>query len=47
MSKCVIIGGGPAGMNAALYLKRAGLDVVIIEKDVPGGEMLKTNKIEN
>lgn len=47
MSKCVIIGGGPAGMNAALYLKRAGIDATIIEKDVLGGEMLKTNKIEN
>lgn len=34
-------------MNAALYLKRAGIDVSIIEKNVPGGEMLKTNKIEN
>ncbi len=47
MIKCVIIGAGPAGMNAALYLKRAGIDVDIIEKDVPGGEMLKTDKIEN
>ncbi len=47
MSKCVIIGGGPAGMNAALYLKRAGIEAVIIEKDMLGGEMLKTNKIEN
>ena len=47
MSKCVIIGAGPAGMNAALYLKRAGIDVILIEKMVPGGEMLKTNKIEN
>lgn len=47
MYKCVIIGAGPAGMAAALYLKRAGIEAVIIEKDVPGGEMLKTNKIEN
>ena len=47
MRKCVIIGAGPAGMNAALYLKRAGIDVTIIEKNIPGGEMLKTNKIEN
>ncbi len=47
MAKCVIIGAGPAGMSAALYLKRAGIDVLIIEKDIPGGEMLKTNKIEN
>ena len=47
MRKCIIIGAGPAGMNAALYLKRAGIDVILIEKEVPGGEMLKTNKIEN
>lgn len=47
MSKCVIIGAGPAGMNAALYLKRAGIETIIVEKNVPGGEMLKTNKIEN
>ena len=47
MRKCVIIGAGPAGLNAALYLKRAGIDAVIIEKEIPGGEMLKTNKIEN
>lgn len=47
MRKCVIIGAGPAGMSAALYLKRAGIEPIIIEKDVPGGEMLKTDKIEN
>lgn len=47
MPKCVIVGSGPAGMNAALYLKRAGIDTLIIEKNVPGGEMLKTSKIEN
>lgn len=47
MTKCVVIGAGPGGMNAALYLKRAGIDTIIIEKDVPGGEMLKTNAIEN
>ena len=47
MRKCVIIGAGPAGMNAALYLKRAGIEPIIIERDVPGGEMLKTDKIEN
>lgn len=47
MRKCVIIGAGPAGMSAALYLKRAGIEPVIIEKEVPGGEMLKIDKIEN
>ncbi len=47
MSKCIVIGAGPGGMSAAIYLKRAGIDVILIEKMVPGGEMLKTNKIEN
>lgn len=47
MRNCVIIGAGPAGMNAALYLKRGGIEPIIIESDVPGGEMLKTYKIEN
>ena len=47
LRNCVIIGAGPAGMNAALYLKRGGIEAIIIESDVPGGEMLKTYKIEN
>lgn len=47
MHNCVIVGAGPAGMNAALYLKRGGIEPIIIESDVPGGEMLKTYKIEN
>ncbi len=47
MVKCIVIGAGPAGMSASLYLKRAGIDVLIMEEGVPGGEMLKTDKIEN
>lgn len=47
MHNCVIVGAGPSGMNAALYLKRGGIEAIIIESDVPGGEMLKTYKIEN
>lgn len=43
----LIIGAGPAGLNAAIYASRAGLKVGIIEKDVPGGKMVKTDKIEN
>lgn len=43
----IIIGAGAAGMSAALYLKRAGDNVLLIDKDAPGGAMLKTNKIEN
>lgn len=43
----IIIGGGVAGMTAALYLKRAGFDVVIFEKETPGGQITKTASIEN
>lgn len=43
----IIIGGGVAGMTAALYLKRAGLDVIIFEKEAPGGQITKTASIEN
>ncbi len=43
----IIIGAGPAGMMTALYLKRAGIEVLLIDKDAPGGTMLKTSKIEN
>ena len=35
----VIIGSGIAGMTAALYLKRGGLEVLIIEEKVPGGQL--------
>lgn len=44
---CVIIGSGIAGMTAAIYLKRANLNVVIIDNDAPGGLLNKINKIEN
>ncbi len=43
----IIIGAGPAGMAAALYLARAGLSVLLIDKDAPGGQMLKTSNIDN
>ena len=43
----LIIGGGVAGMTAALYLKRAGQSVAIIEKDAPGGQITRTSEIEN
>ena len=44
---CIIIGAGVAGMTSALYLKRAGIDVAIIEKNYVGGQINKTNIIEN
>jgi len=43
----VIIGGGPAGLTAGLYAARGGLNVILIEKIVPGGQVLITDWIEN
>jgi thioredoxin reductase (NADPH) len=43
----VIIGGGPAGLTAAIYAARARLKVVIFEKSAPGGQILVTDWIEN
>lgn len=43
----IIIGSGIAGMTAAIYLKRAGKNVAIIEKSAPGGQINKSYKVEN
>lgn len=43
----VIIGGGPAGLTAGLYAARAKLNVLLLEKTVPGGQILVTDWIEN
>lgn len=43
----VIIGSGPMGMSAAINLKRAGINPIIIEKSSPGGQMNRTSIIEN
>lgn len=43
----VIIGGGPAGLSAAIYASRAGLSVGILENYAPGGKLVKTYHIEN
>ncbi len=42
----LIIGGGPAGLNAAIYAKRKGLDVSVIAMQV-GGQMMNTGLVEN
>lgn len=43
----IIIGAGPAGLSAAIYAKRAGLDTLVLEKGRPGGQILTTSRIEN
>jgi len=43
----VIVGAGPAGLAAAVYTASDGLDVLIVEDDVPGGQASHTSLIEN
>jgi len=43
----IIIGSGPAGLTSAIYSKRAGLDVVVFEKDGIGGQVALTTDIRN
>lgn len=48
MFDTIIIGGGPAGLSAAVYAKRAGLDAVLIEESpVYGGQILSTYEVDN
>lgn len=47
MFDSIIIGAGPAGLSAAVYLKRANKNILIIEKEAPGGKLLKIDKVEN
>lgn len=44
---CIIIGAGIAGITASIYLKRGGKNILLLEKEMPGGQINKTNKIEN
>jgi len=43
----VIIGAGPAGLTAGIYAARARMNVLLLEKTVPGGQILVTDWIEN
>lgn len=45
--KVVILGSGIAGMTAGIYLKRGGLDVIIVEDNIPGGVLNEIPSIEN
>ena len=44
----VIVGSGPAGLSAAIYAKRAGLNILVIEKQYMGaGQIAYSDKVDN
>ena len=47
MYDTVIVGAGIAGLTAAIYLRRAGKSVLVLEGKVPGGQIINTLSIEN
>ena len=48
MFDTIIIGGGPAGLSASVYAKRAGLNALLInESPIHGGQMLTTYEVDN
>ena len=47
MYDIIIVGAGPAGLTAALYARRAGHSVLVLEGGVPGGQAVTTPHVEN
>jgi len=48
MLNCAIIGGGPAGLTAGMYVTRGGVkDVTMFEMGMPGGQITQSSEIEN
>lgn len=47
MHDVAVIGAGPAGIASSIYLKRAGIDVTLFEKDEIGGLLLNAHLVEN
>ena len=47
MKELIIIGAGPAGLSAAIYALRAGVEVTLLDGSAPGGKLNLTAEIEN
>ena len=48
MRDIIIIGSGPAGLSAAVYGRRAGLDILVIEKEYCGtGQIAESGQVDN
>ena len=47
MYDIIVVGGGPAGLTAALYARRANKTVLVIEKEIFGGQITHSPKVEN
>jgi len=45
--RVVIVGGGPAGLSAAVQLRREGLDPLLLEAGLPGGLLRNADRVEN
>ncbi|MDE6473328.1 MAG: thioredoxin-disulfide reductase [Ureaplasma sp.] len=43
----IIVGAGPAGLSAAIYANRGNLNVLVIDKEMPGGKVVTTATVEN
>ena len=43
----LVVGAGPAGLTAAIYARRAGKSVLVLEKDTFGGQITYSPKLEN
>ena len=43
----IVVGSGPAGLTAAIYARRAGKTVLVLEKEAFGGQITHSPKVEN